>query len=69
MMAVCYNKLRKILIDKDMNKTQLIRTARISTNAMARLGRNQDVRIETLVKICEALEFKIDDILDIIPDN
>ena len=37
-MAICYNKLWKILIDKHMSKTQLIKEAKISTNAMARLG-------------------------------
>lgn len=69
MMTVCYNKLWKILIDRNMSKTQLIRKARISTNAMARLGKNEDVRVETLVKICGALECKIDDILEMLPDK
>ena len=39
-MAVSYNKLWKILIDRGMNKTQLCERAKISTNAMAKLGRN-----------------------------
>ena len=63
-MAVCYNKLWKILIDKHMSKTQLIKEAKISTNAMARLGKDQDVRVEVLVKI---LGCTIDDIMEIIP--
>ena len=54
-MTVCYNKLWKILIDKNMSKTQLIKAAKISTNAMAKLGKNEDVRVEVLVKICVAL--------------
>ena len=54
-MAVCYNKLWKILIDRDMSKTELIKAAKISTNAMAKLGKNEDVRVEVLVKICGVL--------------
>ena len=38
-MAVCYNKLWKILIDREMSKTELIKAAKISTNAMAKLGK------------------------------
>ena len=63
-MAVNYNKLWKLLIDKNMSKTQLIREAGISTNAMAKLGKNEDVRVEVLVKICGVLDCKIDDIIE-----
>lgn len=66
-MAVCYNKLWKILIDRGMSKTQLIKAAQISTNAMANLGKNEDVRVEVLVRICGVLNCSIDDIMDIIP--
>ena len=68
-MAVCYNKLQKILIDKNMSKTQLIKAAKISTNAMAKLGKNEDVRVEVLVKICGVLGCTVDDIMDIISDD
>ena len=68
-MAVCYNKLWKILIDHGMSKTELIKSAKISTNAMAKLGKNEDVRVEVLVKICGVLNCSIDDILDIIPEQ
>ena len=68
-MAVCYNKLWKILIDRGMSKTGLIKSAKISTNAMAKLGKNEDVRVEVLVKICGVLNCSIDDILEIIPDQ
>ena len=70
-MAVSYNKLWKILIDRNMSKTQLIKAAKISkisTNAMAKLGRNEDVRVEVLVKICGVLECSLDDIMDIFPE-
>ena len=68
-MAVCYNKLWKILIDRGMSKTELIKAEKISTNAMAKLGKNEDVRVEVLVKICGVLNCSIDDILDIIPEQ
>lgn len=68
-MAVCYNKLWKILIDRGMSKTDLIRSSKITTNAMAKLGKNEDVRVGVLVKICQTLDCSVDDILDIIPDK
>lgn len=68
-MAVSYNKLWKLMIDVGINKTQLCKKAQISTNAMAKLGRNEDVRVEVLTKICVALNCSIDDIMDIIPDD
>ena len=69
MMTVSYNRLWKLLIDKNMSKTQLIKKARISTNAMAHLGKNEDVRVEVLVRICDALECELDDIMELIPDQ
>lgn len=48
-----------------MSKTQLIKDAKISTNAMAKLGRNEDVRVEVLVKICNALECNFEDIIEL----
>lgn len=63
-MAVNYDKLCGILNERGMMKTELIREAKISTNAMAKLGRNEDVRVEILVKICKALDCKIDDVIE-----
>lgn len=68
-MAVIYNKLWKILIDKNMTKTMLCNDAKISTNAMAKLGKGQSVRVDVLVKICSTLGCTMDDIMEIIPDN
>ena len=68
-MSVSYDKLWKILEEKHMMKTELTRAAKISTNAMAKLGKNEDVRVGILVKICTYLDCKIDDIMDIIPEN
>jgi len=68
-MPVSYNKLWKILIDEGMSKTDLIKASKITTNAMAKLGKNEDVRVEVLVKICQALNCTLDDIVDILPDD
>ena len=65
-MAISYKKLWKMLIDKDLSKTEL---TRISTNAMAKLGRNEDVRVTTLEKLCTTLDCKLDDIVEFIPDQ
>ena len=64
-----YNKLWKLLIDKKINKTQLCELANISTNAMAKLGRNEFVSMESLYKICLTLNCNIGDIVDIIPEG
>lgn len=66
-MSVSYKPLWKLMIDKGMNKTQLCKEAGISTNAMAKLGRNEDVRVEVLVKICTALDCTISDIMELVP--
>lgn len=67
-MAVSYTKLWKLLIDKNMSKTRLIKEARISTNAMAKLGRNEDVRVEVLAKIRNTLDCKIEDVMEVIKE-
>ena len=54
------------MIDKKMNKTDLTHLAGISTNAMAKLGRDEDVRVNILDKICAALDCTLDDIVEII---
>lgn len=69
MSKVSYDKLWKILEDRKMMKTELIREAKISSNAMAKLGRNEDVRVNILVKICDYFHCTVDDIMDIIPDE
>ena len=68
-MAVCYNKLWKILIDRDMSKTELIKAAKISTNAMAKLGKNEDVRVEVLTRICLELGCSMDEIIEVLPEK
>ena len=65
-MAISYNRLWKLLIDKDMKKMDLCRAAGISTNALAKLGKNQNVNTGVLDKICCTLDCKIEDIMEVI---
>lgn len=68
-MAVSYDKLWAILKERNMMKMDLVREAKISTNALAKLGRNEDVRVGVLVKVCDALGCTVDNILEMIPDD
>ena len=68
-MAVSYKKLWKMLIDRDMTKTAMRKQAGISTGALAKLGRNENVNTEVLVKICTALHCDIADIMEIVEDE
>lgn len=68
-MSVRYNKLWKLLIDKNMMKKELGQEAGISSSLIAKLGRNENVTVEVLVKICEVLDCTIDDIMEIVPDE
>ena len=68
-MAMSYNKLWKLMIDKKMNRTQLRKAAQISSNAMAKLGRNEAVNIAILGKICSVLDCDFGDIVEYIKDG
>lgn len=63
-MTISYDRLWKLMIDKKINKTQLCEKAGITTNAMAKLGKEEMVQLEILIKICKALDCKIDDIIE-----
>ena len=65
-MAASYKKLWKLLIDKEMKKEDLRKAAGITTTAMAKLGRNETVHMDILLKICKVLECDISDIMEII---
>lgn len=67
-MAMNYNKLWKLLIDKNLMKKDLKEMAGISSNAIAKMGKGGDVSTQVLRKICEALNCRIEDIIEIIPD-
>ncbi len=63
-MQVNYDRLWKLMIDKKINKTQLSEKAGITTNEMAKMGKNEMVKMETLVKICKVLNCNLDDIVE-----
>ena len=65
-MSVSYKKLWKLLIDKDMKKKDLRVATGITTTALAKLGRNENVNTEILVKICKVLQCDISDIMEIV---
>lgn len=66
-MTISYDKLWKLMIDKKINKTQLCDKAGITTNAMAKLGKNETVQVEILAKICKVLECNVEDIMEVVP--
>ena len=68
-MTVSYNKLWKKLIDLNMSRTQMRLKAGISTKQLAKLGKKENVSTEILVKICEALECNVDEIMDVVPEG
>ena len=63
-MSVSYDKLWKLLIDKKMNRTELKEAAGISFNVLAKLGKGETVSMESMKKICNALECDIADVME-----
>lgn len=64
-----YNKLWKLLIDKNLMKKDLREMAGLSTNVIAKMGKGGDVSTEVLRKICNALDCDLTDIVEIAPDE
>jgi putative transcriptional regulator len=68
-MSVSYKKLWKLLIDKDMKKKDLRAATGLSTTTLAKLGKNENVSTDILVKICKALECNIGDIMEVVEED
>ena len=68
-MAVNYNKLWKLLIDNNMNKTDLRVKADIGTATLAKLGKNQPVSMDVILRICAVFSCNIADVMDVIPEE
>ena len=68
-MAVSYKKLWKMLIDRDLKKKDLIELCDISKYTIARINNNENISVETIAKICNALNCGFDDILEVVPDS
>lgn len=68
-MAVSYKRLWKLLIDRDLKKKDLAKLADISNYTVSKMSKGENVTVETLGKICAALDCGVDDIMEFIPDN
>lgn len=68
-MAISYNKLWKLLIDRKMSKADLRRAAGIAPNTTTKINRDEEVTLETLRKICAILNANVGDIVDFLPTN
>ena len=69
MLTVDYSKLWKMLIEKKMIKKDLREAAGVTTNVMAKLGKNQHVSTKSLCRICSVLKCDISDILDLVEED
>jgi len=67
--GVSYKRLWKLLIDKNMKKRDLKETAGLSASFMQKLNQDQSVTTNSLVRICTALDCRIEDIMEIIPEE
>ena len=68
-MSISYNKLWKQLIDKKMTKTDLRMKADIGTSTLAKLGKNEQVSLDVLLRICKVLNCDISEIMEIIKEG
>ena len=68
-MTYSYNKLWKLIIDNNMMKKDLMVKANLTSNTMAKMGKNEPVSLDALARICVALKCNIGDILDIVLDD
>ena len=65
-MAVCYDNLWKLLIDKKLKRTDLKELCGISSNVLAKLGKNEPISMESLEKICASLGCRIEDVMEFV---
>ena len=68
-MRVSYNKLWKLLIDNNMKKMDLLEAVEMSPNTLAKLGRNEDVSMDVLKRICTYFKCDVGDIMELIPED
>lgn len=66
---ISYNRLWKLLIDKNMNRQALKEISGISTASIAKLGRGDNITTAVLLKICNALDCDLSDIMELIEDD
>lgn len=64
---ISYNRLWKLLIDKSMTRKDLRTVSGVSTSSIAKLGRGDNITTDVLIKICDALECELEDIMELVP--
>lgn len=68
-MKMSYNRLWKLLIDKGMKKSDLRKVANVSSSSLAKLGKGENVTTDVILKICIALDCRVEDIMEIVKDE
>ncbi len=68
-MKISYNKLWKILIDRKMNKNDLREKTKMGSNTMAKLGRDETISMDVMLRICDVLHCDVGDIMEVLPDD
>lgn len=68
-MTVCYKKLWKLLIDRDMKKKDLQQIAGLSSTTVAKLSNHEKVSMDVLIKVCESLNVDFGDIMELVHDE
>ncbi len=68
-MKVSYNKLWKMLIDREMNKQDLVDAIKMSPNTMAKMGKNENVSMDVIARICEYMKCDVGDIMEMVPEH
>lgn len=68
-MKVCYKRLFKLLIDIGMKKTDLAKAAGLTPTTLARLSKGKTVSMETIIKICECLNCRIEDVIELVAEE
>lgn len=68
-MKMSYNRLWKLLIDKGMKKSDLRKVANVSSSSLAKLGKGENVTTDVILKICIALDCRVEDVMEIVKDE
>lgn len=68
-MSWSYERLWILLIQRKMKRTELIKLAGINSNALAHMGKDEPVTMDTLAKVCTALNCRLEDIVEFVPDS
>lgn len=68
-MKISYKRLFKLLIDREIKKTELASQAQISSNCLAKLSKDENVSLESLIKVCTVLDVEFSEIMELVPDE